>query len=335
MTIVFSTRQVYRILRISSIAALVCFGARHLPAQPFGASSQPVQGRIHFEGSATTGQFIVRLNGAGSHEAAVTAYVLPDGSFEMILPNTAQSHYRLSVLDAIHRNVVHSEIVDMHLRAVPLDIWVREKPRGSEPVTGVVSVRELVRKTPKGAKKEFARGQKAVRAGEADKSIEHFQNALEIFPSYVQARAELAAAYLRADRPEEAADESRRAIETDPSHAYSHFCLAMALRSMKEYSEAESEARQAVRLNPLSPWGHWLLGTILLDQGKRGADALESMRRAAPEIAPARLALARLLAERGQLREAAAQVESYLASGEERNRDAARRWLRQLKVENK
>jgi TolB-like protein/DNA-binding winged helix-turn-helix (wHTH) protein/Tfp pilus assembly protein PilF len=96
------------------------------------------------------------------------------------------------------------------------------------------------------------------------KSVEYYQEAIQLDPTYAPAYAGLSEEYSEAgiwadtDRPvERAIEAAKKAISLDDSLAEAHWSLAFILyRHMQDWSEAEKEFKRALELNPNDAWAH-------------------------------------------------------------------------------
>ena len=127
---------------------------------------------------------------------------------------------------------------------------------------------------------------------EADltKSIEYFNQAIAIDPSYALSYAGLADAYgvmpsYAADpRPDETYPKARaavqKALEIDPNLAEPHATLGYILHEYDwNHGEAEKEFKRAIELDPNYPSAHQWYGEYLMDMG-RSDEAIAELKRA-------------------------------------------------------
>jgi Serine/threonine protein kinase len=120
------------------------------------------------------------------------------------------------------------------------------------------------------------------------KSIGHFQNAIDIEPTYAAAYAGLATAYhelgyLTIRAPQEAFPKAHaaavRALELDSTLAEAHASLARSQYLFAwDFSAADREFRRAVELNPNSAFVRISYGTYLAAMGRREASVAEAKR---------------------------------------------------------
>jgi Flp pilus assembly protein TadD len=131
-----------------------------------------------------------------------------------------------------------------------------------------------------------------VALSEERKNVEaeaEYRKALQIFPSYVAARNNLATLMLNTGKREEALTHFQRALAEDPDYYLSHIGLAETLLSMGKQQDALPHLLKAKQLLPDNSWAHDLLGLSFSKSG-RYETALVEFRRAI-ELAPRRFDL--------------------------------------------
>ena len=147
--------------------------------------------------------------------------------------------------------------------------------------------------------------------GEYDVAIQCCQKAVELEPSYLDARYNLAQALMHQGRLEEAVEAYRAVLALEPDHADALNTLGLALESLGRLREAILCYRDAHRLNPSD--AKVLLNLASLYQALGEApDALGFIRSALaiePENANAWLALGQALTAKGELNEASGALD--------------------------
>ncbi|HYK25708.1 MAG TPA: tetratricopeptide repeat protein, partial [Steroidobacteraceae bacterium] len=109
-------------------------------------------------------------------------------------------------------------------------------------------------------------------------SVEHFQRAITLDPTFAPAYVGLAQAFTQLGlvevgrppsetRPQVLAA-ARRALELDPSLAEAHVLLANTEQEQWHWAEAESEYRSALDLSPNDAGAHWQYALWLVCQGR-------------------------------------------------------------------
>jgi tetratricopeptide (TPR) repeat protein len=204
------------------------------------------------------------------------------------------------------------------------ELWIQALPRAQRDLA--VLQREVARK----ATRDYVQGwQHLVRidpndavahaslaafhnsAGDTDRAIHHYREALRAQPDFAAAHYNLALV-LETRRDEEGAlHHYREAIRFRPNHAGTHNNLGNLLLARGRAGEAEEHFRRAIELEPDQAEAHNNLGRLLWDRG-RTDEALRHYRRAAearPDAGAPRFNLALALASAGSTAVALAQFE--------------------------
>ncbi len=240
--------------------------------------------------------------------------------------------YQVRVTDG-QGNIVSQEFVHVSgsLDHVSLQLPVNRADRPPQG-QGTVSLQQLGRpRIPKAARKEFQKGVEAAGKSDSSRAIEHFRNALDIAPDYMEAHTNLGARLLRVGKPQEAAQHLERAVELDPGSSAAFTNLAAAYMILERLPDAERAARRAERLDPASAKARFMLGLALANLGQ-AAEALRYLNTVTDEVPRAHLAVAQLMLNAGNREEAVSELHRYLASGNVPDRDKAQSWLASLET---
>jgi TolB-like protein/DNA-binding winged helix-turn-helix (wHTH) protein/tetratricopeptide (TPR) repeat protein len=116
--------------------------------------------------------------------------------------------------------------------------------------------------------------------GGLEKSIEHFQRAIESDPSFAPAYADLAQSYMLLDAPERAKSAADKALSLDPTLAEAHTALALIYEHYWRFPEAENEYKLAISLNPNYATAHHWYGEGYLALMGRFDEADREMKQA-------------------------------------------------------
>ena len=151
-----------------------------------------------------------------------------------------------------------------------LDATVRMRPTTTidvQPEGRVLSVRQA--QIPKRARKAFDRGVKELHKKERpNRSLEHFQRAIEIHPDYDETYVQLGIALSRLSRPEEAEQIFRKGIEVYPQNTRAYTFLGKLHYQQGKMEEAIEALRNAVEIDDNFWLAHLDLGRILGKQGE-------------------------------------------------------------------
>ncbi|REJ79310.1 MAG: hypothetical protein DWQ47_00790 [Acidobacteria bacterium] len=138
------------------------------------------------------------------------------------------------------------------------------------------------------------------------KSIEYFQNAIELDADFALAYARIAEAYNQLPAypylpPKDAFPKAKaaanRALEIDPSLSEAHVALANTFAVYEwKWKEAELEFKRAIELDPNNASAHFRFGQVYLSPLGRYDEAIAEMKRGL-ELEPLDLAFAAVLVE--------------------------------------
>lgn len=132
-----------------------------------------------------------------------------------------------------------------------------------QPITGVVSLRELQHPIPRKALREAYQAQELARANKIPKAIAKLEDAIRIAPRYRDAHVNLGVQYARVGRTTDARAELKKALEIGPPASAIYFDLALASLALDQPSDAEAFARKALELDPADDGAQWALQRAL------------------------------------------------------------------------
>jgi protein O-mannosyl-transferase len=149
----------------------------------------------------------------------------------------------------------------------------------------------------------------ARRKGDYAASIEHFQKALALSPTWVLAEANLCGSYVDLEQPEEALQSCQRALQRDSTFALAHHNLGAAYNAQERYPEAIAALGQALRYDAEYFMSHHLLGNAYYfsQRPEQALAAWQEAVRLNPAHALSRYNFAFVLAEQGHAEEALEQ----------------------------
>ena len=104
--------------------------------------------------------------------------------------------------------------------------------------------------------------------GKVEDAIAHYQQAVVINPSHVNAHNGLGVALFRQGQVEQAIEHYERAIALQPDHVSAYNNLGTALQRQGKFEDAAGYYRQALALKPDYASAHDNLGTVLHEQGQ-------------------------------------------------------------------
>ncbi len=129
---------------------------------------------------------------------------------------------------------------------------------------------------------------------ESEQAMSQFQRALDLNPSFVQARVLVSLILLKQKRTDDSIAEIRKALEADKDNAFAHNILGSAYMEKGKYNEGMAEFNRAISLDPKLADVHLKKGFYSFSKGRfRDAEAeLKTAVRLTPEALNTRLFLA-------------------------------------------
>jgi putative PEP-CTERM system TPR-repeat lipoprotein len=129
---------------------------------------------------------------------------------------------------------------------------------------------------------------------EMEQAMNQLQRALEISPSFTQARVHLALLLLNRKRADDAVREAKTAISQDDQNAMAHNVLGSAYLAKGNYTEGIAELNRALELDPSLADVHVKKGLVAMKRGKseEAESELVSAMRLRPEAQETRRMLA-------------------------------------------
>ena len=269
----------------------------------------------------------VELVDASHHLAVDKATLSQNGVFEF--NHVATGTYEIRVVDQDGR-VLRSEHYVVNQMGgditIALPDTTTEKPTGDS-----VSVARLKHQVPNKAKKAFAAAQKRFEAHDLAGSADRLREAIALDPEYLEAHNNLGCRLLSMGRNEEAIASFQRAIEIDPLAPYAHGNLAVALLHQQRPAEAEAAARVAIKTDGGISKIKYVLGMALFNQRKFTPEAAQVLRQSEDEFPNARLAAAAVFERLGEVKEAKAELNTYLGTAGALRQAEVKAWLSRLK----
>jgi tetratricopeptide (TPR) repeat protein len=120
----------------------------------------------------------------------------------------------------------------------------------NEPISGVVSLRELTHPISKKAVRAAYEAQKSEQAGDLPGAIAKLEKAIRIEPAYRDAHLNLGVQYARMGRSGDARAEFQKSLDIGPPASPIFADLALISLASHQYREAETFARKALELDP-------------------------------------------------------------------------------------
>ena len=168
---------------------------------------------------------------------------------------------------------------------------------------------------PQAARSEFEKGRHAVlEANNLDKGIVHLENAIRLYPQYLEALLLLGTAYM--DKHDWAKAEAvlQQVLARDTKTSSAYFALGELYLRQKKYHEAETNIISGIHLEPKSVRGHFLLGRLYYELGDlpKAGPQVGTALQLDPKFARGHLLAANILLRARQTENAVVEFEEYI-----------------------
>lgn len=209
------------------------------------------------------------------------------------------------------------------------------QPRNSPPQTHYVDIRLRLQqnsttkpgvvhvdlaKAPKKAQQNYLNARNAAANGNHQTAVNKLLQAIDEYPEFALAHAELGLAYMNLNQLEKSDKHLSLAWDLKPGSYDPLANLGIVLTRMKKYGEAEAVIRVALKIKDDSAVMHFYLGRALAGQ-TRLDEAEPEFRKAlsmgGTKMAEAHRALANIYLQRGEDKKALSELEAYLAANPE------------------
>lgn len=242
--------------------------ALYLSSPLYGQANHEVdlQGRVRTSQgqSLPTGIRVVVQTDAGVD--AAQQFATPDGEFSF--PGLPKAIYNVTI--SAQGFQTYQRTVDLTLTGDTyfLDVYLSPANRQSGP--GAAPPSRTDRLAPRNARKEESKGEQALAQHKSEEAKTRFEKAVEIYPCYARAQANLAR-LLEQDHDAGSAEAAlRKGLACDPDYLQSYLELGQFLNEEKKYPDAKAVLQQGARRGP-SVWQfYYQLG--LADDGMGGTN---------------------------------------------------------------
>jgi Flp pilus assembly protein TadD len=143
-------------------------------------------------------------------------------------------------------------------------------PQTRQPISGIVSLRELQHPIPKKALRAAYEAQRASKKHDTVKAIAKLEEAIRLDPAYREAHCNLGVQYARILRLAEARVEFQKALDIGPPAALLYTNMALTYTVTHELGQAAVYARKALELDPADATAR---GVITYTQGELASAA--------------------------------------------------------------
>ncbi len=291
-----------RILLTLGSALVVCLTlATELQSQTFEVVHQ-LEGRLQYQNGAVAGMR-VRLIRRDSMEPVGETFSRSEGGF--VFTRVTDGDYLIETFETETFEATSTEVAlrPRPRRPTQLNVFIDVplKVGSARPRPGVITA-DVDLKVPKDAQKHYRAGTKALLAGESERAILEYRQAIAAYPNYYAARLDLGRELRLGKRFPEAAEVLQPLPEIAPRRAEPRLEYGIVLLELKRPEEASLQLRRALQLEEANWATHLYLGWALLES--QPEEAAPCFKRAIElderKAARAHLALARLADARGE-----------------------------------
>lgn len=197
---------------------------------------------------------------------------LPNNNYRIVVPSDGQTYDKAEE---------HMEVSGVTSRTYSTQLYLRVKDSDTRRVSNnkMVSAGEFAQDVPRAAKKSYEQGVKKLKEDKGEEAIIHFQNALQVFPDYVQVLNKVGEYQVGKQQIVEAEATFKRAAEISPKYPHTYINLGMLMVQLKRYPEAIEFLDVANKLDESFPMAHLNLGVALLEKTPQQEADLERAER--------------------------------------------------------
>jgi tetratricopeptide (TPR) repeat protein len=273
-----------------------------------------IRGQVRYEDQRPADHVIVRLRSdMVAYQTEISTDIqgrfdfdgLPPTTFHLTIEGQGFKPYE-SVID-ISMSKMAYELITLQLNKDP-------DAKAVPPEGPKATVNARVAQTPPEASREFDLGKERMEAQDLPGSIEHFQKAVDIYPSFAEAYQLLGVAHLELGKAVAAEPELQKAVELEPRLATAYFALGICRNQLAKYPEAEVALARGLELEPDSADGHYHIAEAYWNL-KRWNDSEPHARKALslnPDMAPAHVLLGNSLLRKRDASGALKEFREYL-----------------------
>jgi len=167
---------------------------------------------------------------------------------------------------------------------------------------------------PENARREFEKGESALKQSKLDAGIAHLQKAIKLYEPFPQAYTLLGTAYLEQKNWKGAETALQKATSLDANASDAYLALGAMFNQTKEYSRAQSALLRGLELKPDASAGHYELAKTYWELG-RWQEAAPHARKAVagmPDVAGPHALLGNILLRERNPQGALHEYQEYL-----------------------
>ena len=246
-----------------SIAWIIIIGlACHVFAQRNASLSAQVNGQVRYaRGGAPAEQVLVRLESFGG---GIVTEVMTDRTGKFRFSGLVPDQYTVTARAPGYREV--QEHIDLKTNNTEYVLFqlVQDSSVQKDPTTRAGS-KTISASVPPAAQSEFDKAEASLATQDKSKireGIKHLENALAVYPAFVEAQLKLATVYMDLQEWDKAEQALRKTLEIDPKAANAYFALGEVYRRQKKYAEAEEVLQQGLAIESRSAQAHLTLARV-------------------------------------------------------------------------
>lgn len=283
-----------------------------------GGGANNIRGKVYLPSGSPPEQRMRVLLEISTGGIAAETFTDSVGNFEF--RSVANSTYRVTVPSDQRAFETTQETVEVYGnfgRTYVVQVYLREKNADRTQTKDKLLSAADTQEVPKNAKKLYEKGFKLAREDKPQEAVSPLKEALQAFPTYLNALNKLGEQHLRLAQPAEAQALFERAIAVNDKFALPHINLGILLLNLKRMPEAIKELETGNSLDDSFPMGHMQLGLALMsmepvDYARSEKELNRALQLAGKDIPQAHLHLFNLYARQKDYQKALAQLDDFL-----------------------
>lgn len=259
----------------------------------------------------------VRLEVKGDNGLRPPEYIFTDSNGRFVIYQVTQlASYTITVeTDEKNWATTVTNFLVSAGRRPSVEVYLRPLERTRGPKGSSVSVASMQQDVPEKARKQFDSAVELIAKGESAKARPMLEQAIELYPDFIEARNELSVMLMKEENLPAAEAQLRRALAVDATAVRPLLNLGLCLFRQEKNYDAMPFLEKAVQLEPENARAHMLLGMVLVRLGDdhRAAPVLtRAYDLGGRSQAKAQYYLAQLYARQKSFKRAAKALETYL-----------------------
>jgi len=207
----------------------------------------------------------VRIKLSSLRDAGIDLYTDNNGAFQYL--DLQPGTYTVEVMDDdSHRGTAKEQVSLLAGQRVSLMIYLKTEEESKKAGKSGVTDAETLKPAPPKARQEYITATNLASNGDFVSAINHYNNALKIFPDYLDAHNDLGVVFLKLKRIDEASEQFEAAVQISPKAFNPRLNLGIILLGKRKYPEAVDQLTQCVSIDSSQASGHLYLGIASLGQ---------------------------------------------------------------------